>query len=75
MNIKDTKDRHGNNAGIIVAMDKAIRVAIDIASKSCLNCMHFEEAKELCGFKGYNQRPPARVIVTGCPSHEDEIPF
>lgn len=73
MNIKDTKERHGNNAEIVVAIDKAIRAAIDSASKSCLNCIHFNEKSELCG--RCNQRPPARIIVLGCEQHEDEIPF
>ena len=41
--------------------------------QSCLNCVHFNEASELCGL--VNQRPPARVIALGCPQHSDEIPF
>lgn len=41
-------------------------------NKTCLNCFHFEEAVETC--KICNQRPPARVIVEGCPEY-DFIPF
>lgn len=32
--------------------------------ENCLNCINFNEPTELC--KLANQRPPARVIVTGC---------
>lgn len=43
--------------------------------KNCLNCRHFNEKTELCYI--YKQRPPARVIAFGCPTHKDneEIPF
>lgn len=48
--------------------------------RSCLNCAHWnsETSKihppETCG-KFSNMRPPARIIVTGCPDHSDNIPF
>lgn len=43
--------------------------------RSCLTCEYFNEKAELC--KLANQRPPARVIVFGCPKWVDvkEIPF
>lgn len=42
--------------------------------RSCLNCLHFEEAKEHCGI--YNMRPPARVIVFSCKDQwEMDVPF
>ena len=40
--------------------------------RSCIQCGHFNEIKELCVL--YKQRPPAKVIVNGCPSH-DYLPF
>lgn len=48
--------------------------------KTCLNCQHWnrEDSKtkppDTCGKFG-DQRPPARIIVTGCPEHSDNIPF
>lgn len=38
---------------------------------TCLNCEHWRDDK--C--KLYNAVPPPAVIVHGCPSHEDKIPF
>ena len=43
--------------------------------RSCINCFNFKETSEICILA--NQRPPARVIVFGCPKWEDKdiIPF
>lgn len=43
--------------------------------KSCLTCQHFDEATEVC--KKFQERPPARVIVSACEHYcdLDEIPF
>lgn len=46
--------------------------------KSCLNCEHWIEGppdnrQQLCGL--YKMRPPTKVIVCGCDSHSDNIPF
>lgn len=43
--------------------------------RSCLTCINFDEPSEIC--KLYKQRPPARIIVNGCPSFDDisEVPF
>lgn len=43
--------------------------------QSCLNCINFNEQKELCNL--YNQRPPARIIAYSCPMWEDKetVPF
>jgi hypothetical protein len=47
----------------------------DGATRSCINCSHFDEKNELC--KKFNQRPPARVIALACSNYEDcdDIPF
>lgn len=37
--------------------------------RNCLTCMAFNEKDEIC--KTYARRPPARVIVFGCPSYDD----
>ena len=45
--------------------------------KTCENCKHMPggDAPAFCTL--YQMTPPARVILTGCPSHDDceEIPF
>lgn len=44
------------------------------ARRTCVNCMHFDEQREVCKLAG--ARPPARVIAFGCDSfEEDNIPF
>ena len=40
--------------------------------RNCLGCSHFDEPSEICGKWG--KRPPARVIVSACPSFEP-LPF
>lgn len=70
----NTNDRHAVVAVMVTDLTKAMREELDRATKTCLNCMHFDEPNEQCR-KYDNQRPPARVIASGCPGHEDEIPF
>lgn len=48
--------------------------------KNCLNCIHWNEANEICG--KFNSRPPAEIIVYSCEYHQDikgnmddDIPF
>jgi len=45
--------------------------------KTCENCKHMTEGNEAAFCKLYQMTPPARVIIAGCPSHDDkeEIPF
>lgn len=48
---------------------------IELATdRSCLQCEHFDEPNERCAAAG-GQRPPARVIVLGCPSWSGRPPF
>jgi len=41
---------------------------------TCLACLHFNEAMEVCTYYRDPIRPPARVIVEGCPAW-DGTPF
>lgn len=52
--------------------------------KTCLNCEHWiegtqkgtlltPEQRQICGL--YKIRPPTKIIVCGCDSHTDNIPF
>lgn len=46
--------------------------------RTCANCEHWIEGppdnkQQICGL--YKQRPPVNVIVSGCESHSDNIPF
>ena len=48
---------------------RALRIrvkVVEIETKSCINCEHFEEHSELCKLAG--SRPPARVIALSCSS-------
>ena len=40
---------------------------------SCFNCERFDHANEVC--LQFDARPPAKVLVFGCPEWEGEIPF
>jgi multimeric flavodoxin WrbA len=40
---------------------------------TCVSCSNFEAATEVCRLAG--QRPPAEVIVLGCPSYVSAPPF
>lgn len=40
--------------------------------RNCTECAYWKATQEICG--KYNQRPPAKVIVKGCPDY-DELPF
>lgn len=39
---------------------------------TCLNCHYWKDKEEMCS--KYNQRPPAKIIISGCEEHTD-IPF
>lgn len=46
--------------------------------KSCYNCEYWIEGppnnkQQICGL--YKLRPPTKIIVCGCESHSDNIPF
>ncbi len=43
--------------------------------RTCPNCLHFDEAAEVCTFYNPQLRPPARVIAFGCPEFQDGVPF
>lgn len=48
---------------------------------SCLNCHYWngendKTAPETCGHPDNGgRRPPARIIISGCPAHSDTVPF
>jgi hypothetical protein len=48
-----------------------------IIYKTCENCKFMSEGNAPAHCSLYNIVPPARVILAGCPSHQDkeEIPF
>lgn len=39
---------------------------------TCLNCHYWNKEQDICG--KFNQRPPAKIIISGCEEHTD-IPF
>ncbi len=60
---------------IVSAAYNTIENTEEYPFQSCLSCIHFKEITEICNLA--NQRPPAKIIVYGCPKYEDinEIPF
>lgn len=50
--------------------DFAVRVGM---WKTCLNCIEWDKASEGCG--KFRAVPPPHIIVSGCPDHDDDIPF
>lgn len=46
---------------------------IDAMCRNCANCLHSDVSKNLC--TKYNETPPMVVVVKGCDSWEDDIPF
>ena len=50
-----------------------IQEAINKATKTCVNCHHFEPDKEICLLA--NARPPIKVAVVGCEQWDEAIPF
>lgn len=54
-----------------------VREIIENSTKTCVNCMNFDPPTEHCLKATPRQRPPANVIVKGCPAWEDDgtIPF
>lgn len=61
------------------------RLRFDELFVTCLSCQYWDHKGDQCG--KYQQKPPAKVIVAGCPAFEatkpwtggkaydDEIPF
>lgn len=46
----------------------------DLVVQSCINCENWDEKAEGCTLAG-GQRPPAKVVVYGCPAWVPYIPF
>lgn len=61
--------------GMIAELTEDFRIALDSATRTCVNCMHFDEIKEECSLVG--TRPPAKVIASGCNvwEHDGTVPF
>lgn len=72
-NRPDIDERRNFVAKVVTELRSAIKEELDMSTKTCLNCLHFDEPNELC--KRFNARPPARIIATSCKEHEDDIPF
>lgn len=74
--------RKGQRYDLLHELVTAVARQLDDAGlfRSCLNCDHWindedkrTELRETCDL--YHARPPARIIITGCSSHSDTIPF
>lgn len=57
-------------AALSALFERALHVAVANSpiDRTCLACVHFTEATEICG--KYNAKPCARVIVESCEAFE-----
>lgn len=74
----DPKDRKAVIEGVGEYLTEAVRKALDAATRSCLNCDHFQpgppdRSREVCGLNGL--MPPPSIAARGCDNYEDQIPF
>jgi hypothetical protein len=72
--IRTKLDKQQMFEAVAALVQPAIVDALTKATRTCLTCDHFEQAKELCQFHNY-MRPPARIIAFGCSDYVNEIPF
>lgn len=69
-----TQTRQESIAALAELLAKQVTNVIDKNLRSCLNCINFVEATEICSI--YNQRPPARIIAKACEQwFEADLPF
>jgi hypothetical protein len=71
--LRSTPERERNIAIALQSCASQVARGIVDALQTCVNCQHFDEGVEVCKLAG--QRPPARVIAHGCPSHAPAVPF
>lgn len=62
--------RKGSVEYMRILTEKLLREGI---ITSCVLCINFDSKTEFCTLAG--ERPPAKVIVTGCPQWLDDLPF
>jgi hypothetical protein len=76
-----SSENNTNREALVGLIQAAVNGAIagvfhnEKPTRSCLSCVHFNEAEEIC--LQFKQRPPARVIAHGCPAYVDvlEVPY
>lgn len=71
----DPRDRVGAVSCIVKELTEAMKFELDRSTKTCMNCCNFNATNDIDYCSKHNGKPPARIIVSGCPQHEDEIPF
>lgn len=73
-----SQDRIALIEGVAAYLENAVAVALDAATKTCLNCEHFDagpadRSKEVCGLNGLT--PPPSIAARGCDRWSEQIPF
>jgi len=73
-----TIDRGALIKGVGEYLSDAIKKALDEATRTCLNCEHFQpgpedRSRETCGLNGLT--PPPSIAARGCESYFDKVPF
>jgi len=62
-------------SGMAQELASEIEKVLRVATRTCVNCEHFNGTDEICKADLAKRRPPARVIAFGCDVFSPDIPF
>jgi hypothetical protein len=68
-----SSDRIGQVEELAKHMTDKFRVALELATRTCITCDNWQPKDEKCMLNGLH--PPAKIIAFGCECYSDEIPF
>lgn len=75
-NENEVQQLDSNIADAVRTLARSLGKAVHAGRSTCVHCIYFKEAAEVCTFYTPQARPPARVIAFGCPEFDAEtIPF
>jgi hypothetical protein len=76
MNTDDSRKVLDDNiAAALRELAKSAAMIVSTGRRTCVNCLHFDEAAGVCTFYTPQMTPPPRVIAFGCGEFQDGVPF